>query len=89
MKIFVNAIEAEKASSLYSAAEMDSLGYENDWDFDRDFVVISFRVDTEKQAFPIRIRLKKVDVPEDDWIRYARKEAQQLIAEIAGKWKAD
>ncbi len=75
------------ASEYYTVSEIKGLGYEFGAELDKVYALVSFRASVEKQIFPIRILVKKSDVPEDEWASWARQEAKRLIGLLADELK--
>lgn len=80
-------IDALTALAVYTDDDLERLGYERSAygqeKFNRERVVVTFRVSFRDQAFPLRIQFLKDEAPEDQWIGHAREKASRLIHELA------
>lgn len=72
----------DEAFRLYYPDEIDEVA-KDEMDFDTNFVVVVFRASVNDQHFPLRVRIRRDEGPEDEIISRARVKAKEIIAALA------
>lgn len=83
VKTRVISASTDGVLSFYLDDELKQFGFDDYSDFENTAVVVSIRVVVGNQAFPIRVWLDRTKVPEDSWIKEAKKIATQMMARVS------
>jgi hypothetical protein len=82
VKIFLWMVDGLTPDDHYTSEEIKRFGFNNENDFSEKVICVIFRANVGDQAFPIRIWLRRSEVPEDQLIRAARKKAAEIISHV-------